>query len=376
MTSKEKHKKHGNTQRASLGKFGRNEVAILGTTCEEIQQLVNDIRLALPTFNIAYVDADHSHDLSSFQGTHLQTKSNHFQLSFKGNVDEHERKIHLSQADLIVVNGNHFEAKNQIIIGNEDKQDSLRKRAGQLTNVCAIITKENQPTTLEYIQELVPNEHAVIKLSLSSFKDIIRFVENTFLKPPPLKALILAGGKSVRMGRDKALIIHHDMPQFLHLKKVLDELEIESSVSCRADQKSFFEEQGCSVIEDKIINMGPLGAIISAFMQFPDNACLVVACDIPKLDKEVLLELIASRNASSIATCFQSPFDELPEPLVTVWEPKSYARMLAFVAQGYDCPRKVLINSGTTILKPSQPEKLTNVNTQEDLSLLFKHKIK
>jgi molybdopterin-guanine dinucleotide biosynthesis protein A len=70
---------------------------------------------------------------------------------------------------------------------------------------------------------------------------------------------------------------------------------------------------------------------------------------------------------SSIATAFNSPDNEFPEPLITIWEPKSYSILLSFLAQGYSCPRKVLINSDVNLLQAPNPEALTNVNTPEDL---------
>jgi molybdopterin-guanine dinucleotide biosynthesis protein A len=72
------------------------------------------------------------------------------------------------------------------------------------------------------------------------------------------------------------------------------------------------------------------------------------------------------RDLSSIATAYQSPQNEFPEPLVTIWEPRSYPVLLSFLAQGYSCPRKVLINSDVTLVEAVNPEVLTNVNTPED----------
>ena len=72
------------------------------------------------------------------------------------------------------------------------------------------------------------------------------------------------------------------------------------------------------------------------------------------------------RNPSSIATTFESPYNGLPEPLITIWEPKSYPVLLSFLSQGYSCPGKALRNNNITVLKAPDPEALTNVNTPED----------
>ena len=53
------------------------------------------------------------------------------------------------------------------------------------------------------------------------------------------------------------------------------------------------------------------------------------------------------------------------EPLVTIWEPKSYPILLSYLAQGYSCPRKVLINSEVEIVEVAD-ELICNVNTPEE----------
>jgi molybdopterin-guanine dinucleotide biosynthesis protein A len=85
------------------------------------------------------------------------------------------------------------------------------------------------------------------------------------------------------------------------------------------------------------------------------------------IDNETLTYLIQHRDASKIATTFESPHDGFPEPLITIWEPKAYPILLSFLAQGYSCPRKVLRNNEVRIIKALHPEKLMNVNTEAEL---------
>ena len=93
----------------------------------------------------------------------------------------------------------------------------------------------------------------------------------------------------------------------------------------------------------------------------------MVACDLPLLDESTLKYLLENRNPSSLATAYVNAEDGFPEPLITIWEPKSYPVLLAYLAQGYSCPRKVLINSDTHLLKAPDATALTNVNTPEEL---------
>jgi len=53
------------------------------------------------------------------------------------------------------------------------------------------------------------------------------------------------------------------------------------------------------------------------------------------------------------------------EPLITIYEPKAYPILLSYLAQGYSCPRKVLINSDVEIIEVDD-DFIRNINTPEE----------
>jgi len=120
-------------------------------------------------------------------------------------------------------------------------------------------------------------------------------------------------------------------------------------------------------LPDSFLGLGPYGGILSAFQKHPNYAWLVMAVDLPKMDGQGIQELMDARDISKVATAFLNPDSQFPEPLITIWEPKSYPILLQFLAQGFSCPRKVLINSDVRLIKPKHPEKLVNVNSPNDL---------
>lgn len=182
---------------------------------------------------------------------------------------------------------------------------------------------------------------------------------------PKLNGLVLAGGKSQRMGNPKDKINWHGKEQRYFAADLLASFCNEVFISCRQDQLENFDLNYIA-LTDTFLNMGPFGGILSALRSQRDKAWLVVACDLPLLDEKSLEFLIENRNIEKVATTYESPFDGLPEPLITIWEPKSYPLLLNFLGSGITCPRKVLINSDTLILKPGNPDSLMNVNTPED----------
>jgi molybdopterin-guanine dinucleotide biosynthesis protein A len=183
----------------------------------------------------------------------------------------------------------------------------------------------------------------------------------------PINGLVLAGGKSVRMGRDKSSINWHGKEQQYYLADLLEPFCAAVFISRREEQIE--TNHNYKILVDSYTGIGPYGAILSAFTFQPDIAWLVVACDLPLIDKNILSYLLENRDTSKMATTFQSPFDGLPEPLITIWEPKSYPVLLSFLSNGYTCPRKVLIKTDDVhILQPPDANSLMNVNTPEDFA--------
>jgi molybdopterin-guanine dinucleotide biosynthesis protein A len=182
---------------------------------------------------------------------------------------------------------------------------------------------------------------------------------------PPLNGLVLAGGKSRRMGTDKDLIKWNGREQRYYMADMLNKFCEEVYISYRPEQAKDVDA-AYKTLPDTFLNMGPFGGILSALRSQRDKAWLVVACDLPLLDDEAIRFLIVNRASQNIATTYESPFDGLPEPLITIWEPESYPVLLNYLGKDITCPRKVLMNSDPLILKSPNPNALMNVNTPGD----------
>jgi len=180
-----------------------------------------------------------------------------------------------------------------------------------------------------------------------------------------INGVVLAGGKSTRMGQDKGLIKWYGKEQRYYMADLLKDYCTKVFISCRPDQVPDIN-QNYKTIKDRYEGSGPLGAILSAFDFDPHQAWLVVACDLILLDKLTIEYLLEHRNESVLATSFESPHDRLPEPLVTIWEPAAYSTLHSYLPKG-SCPRKILLNSEIEILKPPNSRALTNANTPQDV---------
>ena len=374
MTLKE-HKKHTALVRPNTGNFGRNEWAIVGGPCTTIKLLADSVISALsPKYKCAYADTSHNDDIISSSGRLASgavlehtDQLNFQQFNYGIALTNNSFKQQFADADMVLVNGNHQQAKAQVVIIYNNKKASLQKRVEQLTSVQLILLAEPTDEIFDFIKEAVPNWQNIPVYGLDDREKIIAFFDNEMQQAiPALNGVILAGGKSVRMGYDKGSVNWHGKQQRYYMAELLKPYCEEVVLSCRAEQKEEIDSN-YKILQDTFIDLGPYGAILSAFREDPNKALLVVACDLPLLDDATLQYLITNRDPSKIATTFKNNFDGFPEPLITIWEPKSYPVLLSWLAQGYSCPRKVLINSDVKLLEAPNPDALTNVNTPEEL---------
>lgn len=178
-----------------------------------------------------------------------------------------------------------------------------------------------------------------------------------------LFGLVLAGGRSTRMGRDKAALAWRGRPALDRAFELLSACTASAFVSLRPDQAGDPLRAALPHIVDGEAGSGPIAGILAAQAAHPQAAWLVLACDLPFVDGPTLEHLLARRDPTSVATAYRSAHDGLPEPLCAIWEPASHAPLLEFIAAGRHCPRKFLIQSQATLVELPDPQALDNVNT-------------
>ena len=137
----------------------------------------------------------------------------------------------------------------------------------------------------------------------------------------PLFGLVLAGGSSTRMQRDKAAIEYHGQSQLQWTFQLLSHVCAATFVSVRPDQREEPTRAGLPQIVDRQPGIGPIAGISAALQAHPKAAWLVVACDLPFLSETTLRHLVARRDPTKLATAYRSSHDALPEPLCAIWEP-------------------------------------------------------
>ncbi|MDG1572923.1 molybdenum cofactor guanylyltransferase [Robiginitalea sp. M366] len=188
---------------------------------------------------------------------------------------------------------------------------------------------------------------------------------------PIVKGLVLAGGQSRRMGRDKGLLEYHGKPQREYLYHQLQPLCSEVYLSLRPGQESDLPDHLPYILDENLYR-GPFNGLLSAHHKFPDAAWLVVACDLPMMDTAALRYLLERRNPQAPATAFATQETGLPEPMAALWEPSGLQQAIGFLEQGEStCPRKFLIRQEASLVNPEDDLWLANANAPEDYEALM-----
>jgi molybdopterin-guanine dinucleotide biosynthesis protein A len=381
-----KHTKHSNLERRNNDNFAPNEIAILGTNCGVISDLVHKVSERLSNYKLAYFDASHSSDVHENKlSEYVFHHEGNVQITTSGNVNKFQQRLDFAQFDYVFINGNHYQGAKQILILDEAKEASVLKRLEQLENIQFVIKLKSETEYFSFLEEKYPRIKNSTCYNIDEIDKISSHIYNLIQeKIAPIKGLILVGGKSTRMGTDKAELNYFGKPQKEFAKELLENHNLETYFSVRPfdwaqgdNQKTNVissaveKSQSSNEIPDVFLNLGPFGGICSAFQRDPNSAWFVLATDVPFVNEEVIQLLLKHRNPSKVATAIKGKGKEFVEPLITIYEPKAYPILLQYLAQGYSCPRKMLINSDVEILE-IEDSFIRNINTPEEFEVAKK----
>ena len=184
------------------------------------------------------------------------------------------------------------------------------------------------------------------------------------IDPGALHGLILTGGRSSRMGVDKGLIDYHGQVQVGWLAELPGAYCASARVSVGPRQDRTGGYEAMATVVDHEPGLGPAGGLDSAWKTSPDAAWLLVAVDMPLLDRATLTALTDGRSATHLATAFRHP-DGVLEPLCTIWEPAARVLLERRLQQGDASLRRLLESGPVRVLDPPSPEALSGVDRPE-----------
>lgn len=184
----------------------------------------------------------------------------------------------------------------------------------------------------------------------------------------PLYGIVLTGGKSERMKRDKALISYKGVPHAQYIHDVLKIYCDDVYLSARKDQWTGTPLEHFKTIEDSVDGRGPIDGILSAFEKHPDANWFVVACDLVHFNHKTIDLLLANYKSEMVATTYKNAEKGFPEPLCALYTPLAIEAFEEALKNNISCPVKVLRNANVHAIEQSEGVNLANINTVEEFS--------
>lgn len=122
------------------------------------------------------------------------------------------------------------------------------------------------------------------------------------MHPTPPRAFVVAGGRSSRMGRDKALLPYRESTLLTHALGVLREVTPDIAILCGPERR--YEDFGTPVITDAVCGVGPLGGLYSALLSASIDGCeqvLWLGVDLPLVPPSLLEHLLREIELADVA---------------------------------------------------------------------------
>ena len=186
---------------------------------------------------------------------------------------------------------------------------------------------------------------------------------------PTISAYILCGGKSLRMGEDKGLVLWQGKPMIEWIIEAIKPITQKIHLVTKNQAYGRFD---LPLLEDLYPDKGPVGGIFTSLLNTDTLWNLILSCDVPNISSGTLLELIEEtiESQAPIGILSDGQFDY---PLIGLYSKGSVDEFEKSLLEGKLklCP---LVNSlipKKLLISSQRRSELANVNTKEDLIKLM-----
>jgi molybdopterin-guanine dinucleotide biosynthesis protein A len=180
---------------------------------------------------------------------------------------------------------------------------------------------------------------------------------------------VLAGGRSSRMGTNKALLILNGETLIERALRKLRAVCPEVAIAGGTPELARF----APILPDEFPDRGPLGGIIAALEHSSHEWNLILAVDVPFLPIEVLERLLACTDEHHV--CIMAEVAGQKHPLCAAYSRRSLATLRAELARGNGKVTTAIAAAGQVLYLPFEHEAwFQNLNTPEDFTQAMKLK--
>lgn len=191
---------------------------------------------------------------------------------------------------------------------------------------------------------------------------------------PNLSVGVLAGGKSTRMGQNKALL---QIESKRFIDRICEELSGFSEVLISAASKGTYEDMGLPVVYDVHLEIGPMEGIYQILSNAKEDYVFVCAADMPFIKKELVSYM--AEFISSDYDCYCLVDEDHIHPLCAIYSKAMLPIIQAQIETGNYRLLNVLRNVRTKYIRLEtscfDKKIVRNINTKEEYASLKAPKI-
>jgi molybdopterin-guanine dinucleotide biosynthesis protein A len=179
-----------------------------------------------------------------------------------------------------------------------------------------------------------------------------------------ITGVILAGGKSSRMGTDKGFLKLNGKLFIEHIIAVLTPFVSEIIIVSNHPEYDNFKVKR---VPDFVENAGPLAGVYSGLLASKTENNLVLSCDIPLINSEILAELV--RQIDDVSEIIQIESNGKTMPLISVYNKSCETVFSSLLNQG-ERRLRFAVNQckvKNILLNKEQEKRVSNINTPEQL---------
>ena len=195
--------------------------------------------------------------------------------------------------------------------------------------------------------------------------------------PDKLMALVLSGGKSARMGKDKGTLDLNGERWVEHAGNLCASLNLSVVHSIQSSQvetyAAFLDTE--SLLVDSVEVKGPLAGLLSFYLKYPSTDVLLLPCDMIQLDKKILSELVDVYEDISIGhdILVYQHADGTIEPMPGIYTSEALRKIYWLFAAGeltkFSMKHCIEISNSFFIpIEKGDEIYFTNANTPEDIN--------
>jgi molybdopterin-guanine dinucleotide biosynthesis protein A len=181
----------------------------------------------------------------------------------------------------------------------------------------------------------------------------------------PFSGIVLNGGTSSRMGRDKGEIIYQGKTLLSVALNSLIDAEADEIFVVGGDKPRDYPNKSITLLNDLFPNEGPLGGVITGLRSVKNEIAVILACDYLDTDGELVKECISFiGNNSMVFPVYKNSrqflFSAIRTNVCSILE--------KHFANGVRSMHQAVAHISCETYEPSRPEKLRSANTPYELN--------